>query len=113
LFFKPTSGYGSKGTYRGDKITKRVWNEILAGDYVAQELIAPNERLVAVEGENQLLKQDIRAYAYQGQVQLLAARSYAGQTTNFRTPGGGFSPVVLVPEPKTAKPIERATCLAP
>ena len=113
LFFKPTSGYGSKGTYRGDKITKRVWNEILAGDYVAQELIAPNERLVAVEGENQLLKQDIRAYAYQGQVQLLAARSYAGQTTNFRTPGGGFSPVVLVPEPKTVAPSERATCVAP
>ena len=30
-------------------------------------------------------------------MQLLAARSYQGQTTNFRTEGGGFSPVVVLP----------------
>ena len=39
----------------------------------------------------------MRAYTYRGQVQLLAARSYQGQTTNFRTEGGGFSPVVVLP----------------
>jgi hypothetical protein len=27
----------------------------------------------------------------------LAARTYQGQTTNFRTEGGGFAPVMLVP----------------
>jgi hypothetical protein len=27
----------------------------------------------------------------------VAARLYQGQTTNFRTPGGGFSPVVVLP----------------
>jgi hypothetical protein len=26
-------------------------------------------------------------------VQLVCARLYQGQTTNFRTPGGGFAPV--------------------
>ena len=29
------------------------------------------------------------AYAYAGAVQWVAARLYQGQTTNFRTPGGG------------------------
>ncbi|WP_284155271.1 hypothetical protein [Sulfuricystis multivorans] len=32
LFFKRASGYGSKAAYRGDKLTRRVWEEILAGD---------------------------------------------------------------------------------
>jgi hypothetical protein len=39
------------------------------------------------------LKYDLRVYAYAGEIQLLAARLYQGQTTNFRTPGGGFAPV--------------------
>ena len=43
------------------------------------------------------LKFDIRAFVYDGCVQLLAARLYAGQTTNFRTPGGGFAPVFIAP----------------
>jgi hypothetical protein len=30
-------------------------------------------------------------------VHLVAARLWAGQTTNFRTPGGGFAPVLSVP----------------
>jgi hypothetical protein len=42
------------------------------------------------------LKIDIRAYVYQGKIQLLAARLYAGQTTNFRTLGGGFAPVFII-----------------
>lgn len=96
-FFKPVSGYGAKGTYRGDKLTKRVWETILAGNYVAQALVAPGERIVAVDGVASDLKFDLRAYAYDGHVQLMAARMYAGQTTNFRTPGGGFAPVVALP----------------
>jgi hypothetical protein len=91
LFFKPASGYGSKGAYRGDKVTRRVWGEILAGRYVAQELVAPGERALGPEAT---LKVDLRNYAYRGAVQLLAARLYQGQTTNFRTAGGGFAPVL-------------------
>jgi hypothetical protein len=37
----------------------------------------------------------VRNYVYDGQVQSLAARLYQGQTTNFRTPGGGFAPVYV------------------
>lgn len=100
LFFKPAAGYGSKAAWRGDKLTRRVWDEILAGGFVAQELVAPSERLVDVGGAPVRLKLDVRAYAYDGRVLMLAARTYAGQTTNFRTPGGGFSPVVVVPQPE-------------
>ncbi len=89
LFFKPVAGFGSKGGYRGDKLTKRVFEEILAGDYVAQALAAPS---VASVGDGEL-KVDLRHYVYRGKVQFVAARLYRGQTTNFRTPGGGFAVV--------------------
>jgi hypothetical protein len=66
---------------------------------VAQALVAAGERLIEVDGVQADLKFDVRAYTYDGKVQLLAARMYTGQTTNFRTPGGGFAPVVVVPRP--------------
>jgi hypothetical protein len=94
LFFKPAAGYGSKATYRGDKITKRVWEEIAAGTYVAQALVVPSERHIADAKVPTALKVDVRNYAYAGTVKLVAARLYQGQTTNFRTPGGGFAPVL-------------------
>lgn len=97
LFFKPVAGFGAKAAYRGDKLTRRVWDTILAGDFVAQALVPPAARWIEVDGEPTDLKFDVRAYTYDGQIQLLAARMYAGQTTNFRTEGGGFAPVVVLP----------------
>lgn len=97
LFFKPATGYGSKAAYRGEKLTTRVWAEILGGQYVAQEYVPPPEQSVEAGGQAVSLKYDVRCYAYRGQVQLLAARLYQGQTTNFRTPGGGFAPVCIRP----------------
>ena len=94
-FFKPPAGFGSRAAYRGDKLTKRVFEEILHGGYIAQEIVPPSEHKVVVETQEQLMKADIRAYVYQAHVQLLAARLYQGQTTNFRTPGGGFAPVFV------------------
>jgi len=97
LFFKPNNGFASKGTYRGDKLTKRVFGEILQGGYIAQKLVPPGERAVSVNGaEETLLKYDVRCYVYEGNMQLVAARLYQGQTTNFRTPGGGFALVRVV-----------------
>jgi hypothetical protein len=93
LFFKPVAGFGSRGAFRGDKLTKRVWDEILGGDYVAQAIVPPGERLIEGDDKAQAMKFDLRAYVYGGEVQWLAARLYQGQTTNFRTPGGGFAPV--------------------
>ncbi len=93
LFFKPAAGYGSKAAYRGDKLTKRVWEEMSGSTYVAQALVAPSERHLREADAPVALKVDIRNYAYAGGVKLVAARLYQGQTTNFRTPGGGFAPV--------------------
>ncbi len=96
LFFKPVAGFGSRAAYRGDKLTKRVWQDILEGDYVAQALVAPGERMIDDRSADQAIKPmkfDLRAYSYDGAVQWVAARLYQGQTTNFRTPGGGFAPV--------------------
>jgi hypothetical protein len=98
LFFKPASGFGGKAVYRGDKLTRRVWEEILAGDYVAQTLVAPPEQAVTIDEAESALKYDVRNFVYEGTVQLLAARLYQGQTTNFRTPGGGFAPVFRSPD---------------
>jgi hypothetical protein len=99
-FFKPSGGFGSKAAYRGDKMTRKVWENILSagiGAYVAQEIVDPCERAVVLAGGGcTKLKADLRAYSYAGRVQLLAARLYQGQTTNFRTPGGGFAPVHVV-----------------
>ena len=92
LFFKPNSGYGSKGAYRGEKLTKRVFAEILQGDYVAQKLAPPGERALCLNNaEAAPLKYDVRCFVYDGKIQLVSARLYQGQTTNFRTPGGGFA----------------------
>jgi hypothetical protein len=92
-FFKPAAGFGSRAAYRGDKLTKRVFAEIAQGGYIAQEIVPPSEHSVILDDESQIMRADIRAYVYQGRVQLYVARLYQGQTTNFRTPGGGFAPV--------------------
>jgi hypothetical protein len=97
LFFKPFGGFGSRAAYRGDKLTQRVWQEILAGGYVAQALVAPGERVISDDEPAQVLKFDLREYVYDAEVLWVAARLYQGQTTNFRTPGGGFAPVYAGP----------------
>lgn len=96
LFFKPTGGHGGKAVYRGDKLTKGVWAEIAKGEYVAQTLVRPSERMIKIDEIPQTRKMDVRLYTYDRQLLLVAARLYQGQTTNFRTPGGGFAPVFVI-----------------
>ena len=94
-FFKPAGGHGGKAVYRGDKMTRGVWDEVRQGGYIAQDLAAPTERRIRIDGEIKALKLDVRLYTYKGLPLLTAARVYQGQTTNFRTPGGGFAPVFV------------------
>jgi hypothetical protein len=96
LFFKPAGGFGSRASYRGDKLTHKTWQQMTGTDYVAQALVPPSQRHLS-SGDTPL-KVDIRAYAYRGRPLLFAARTYQGQTTNFRTPGGGFAPVLTLLE---------------
>ena len=58
--------------------------------------------VVSSQSQPQTLKFDVRNYVYEGQVQWLSARLYQGQTTNFRTPGGGFAPVYVRSQGATA-----------
>lgn len=95
-FFKPAAGHGAKAVYRGDKLTRGVWRQIMEGDYVAQQFAPPGERMVEIHATREPLKSDVRLYTYDGTVLLAAARLYQGQTTNFRTPGGGFAPVFFL-----------------
>lgn len=82
--------------YRGSKLTKKTFSQILESDYIAQAHVPPSERLVLVDGQRKNLKVDVRLYTYRGTLLMAAARLYRGQTTNFRTPGGGFAPVLLM-----------------
>lgn len=97
-FFKPVSGFGSKGTYRGGGVTQRVFDEIVRGGYVAQRSVPPGERMVCLENGKVAvpLKADVRCYVYDGDVQLIVSRLYQGQTTNFRTTAGGFAQIRVV-----------------
>ncbi len=98
LFFKPWAGFGSRAAYRGAKLTRGVWADIVAGRYVAQALTPPGERHVGGDAAPQALKFDLRAFADGSRVLWFSARLYQGQTTNFRTPGGGFAPVFAGPD---------------
>jgi len=63
--------------------------------------VAPGERLIAVQKTPHALMFDVRNYVYDGAVQFVTARLYQGQTTNFRIPGGGFSPVFTETAPES------------
>ncbi|WP_373503615.1 hypothetical protein [Aestuariivirga sp.] len=96
LFFKPARGHGSKAVYRGDKVTRGVFEDIVQGEYVAQEFAPPGQRMMRIDGAEAARKIDVRLYSYAGRTMLAAARLYQGQATNFRTPGGGFAPVFAI-----------------
>ena len=96
FFFKPACGHGGKAVYRGDKLTRGTWSEIRAADYIAQRIAPPSERTIKLDGERVQRKVDVRLYTYDGEILIAAARLYQGQTTNFRTPGGGFAPVFFI-----------------
>lgn len=95
-YFKPVSGYGGKAVYRGEKLTRKTWDWIVCQDYVAQEVAMPSHRAVNADGKVGLQKFDVRLYMYRDTLLAAAARIYEGQTTNFRTPGGGFAPLITL-----------------
>ena len=96
LFFKPEAGFGGRGVYRGEKLTRGTFHRLMAGGYVAQDYVPPALRAIPAEDGAGPLKYDLRVYTYAGRTLLLAARLYQGQATNFRTPGGGLARVVAM-----------------
>ena len=59
---------------------------------MAQDIVPPSARTISIDGGFQSLKTDLRNYTYEGSVQLVAARLYQGQTTNFRTMAADLRP---------------------
>ena len=93
LFFKPKASYGSKQAYKGASVSRKVFDEAFASEFIAQEYIQAKEITVGSESEPLKLKYDLRCYVYKDQLQLVIARLYQGQTTNLKTAGGGFTVV--------------------
>lgn len=95
LFFKPMRGHAAKAVYRGDKISRATWDNLPRGATIAQDYVPPSRLEVpGAELGAEPLKCDLRAFALDGRLVLLTARLYRGQATNFRTPGGGFAPIL-------------------
>ena len=94
--FKPATAFGSRAVYRGDKISRRRFDEVLREPgYLVQRRVEPGEIAVETSEGPRHMKFDVRAYAYRDQVLLLGARVYQGQVTNLRSPGGGFSAICV------------------
>lgn len=92
-FFKPKNSYGGKGAYKGESITHKTFDQIIeASDYIAQEFAPPSTTMITDQVSHEAeAKYDLRFFVYNGEIHHATARTYIGQTTNFRTLGGGFA----------------------
>src|SRR3546814_9593741 len=80
LFPYTTLFRSSKAAFRGDKITRRVWAEILQSDnFIAQTYVPTSNRLVRVDGETVARKMDVRLRSeeHTSELQSLMRISYA------------------------------------
>ena len=78
-----------------------IIDQVGLGGHCARRIRGPGHcsarpRMIELDGVLTSRKMDVRLYTYDGQVLLVAARLYQGQTTNFRTFGGGFASVLIV-----------------
>lgn len=87
FFFKPVNSYGSKSAYSGRGISRIKFNELLSQNTLAQEFIPAGIQIFG----DQEFKYDLRFYVYEDQIQMVLARLYQGQLTNFKPPLGGWS----------------------
>lgn len=94
-FFKPKSSYGSKQVYKGQSMSRKMFDEIYSENFVAQQLSVPSQVTFEQDGQKIDFKYDLRCFVYKNELQLIVARLYQGQTTNLQTFGGGFACVSL------------------
>lgn len=90
--FKPETGYGSRGVYVGDKLTKGKLSALNPANTLIQKYIPPSVTRI---NDNLQFKTDFRLFVYQQRVLAVSARLYQGQVTNLRTENGGFAKVHL------------------
>lgn len=95
LFLKPMRSFGSKQTYRGGTISRKLFESLTQEGFIAQEFIPAPESEFGNDNPKDRMKYDLRAYCYGANTQYLLARLYQGQVTNARTERGGFAPVLI------------------
>lgn len=85
--FKPAQEYAGTGVFRGKKISRVKYEEILNKDYVAQKEARPG----TVDYEGETYKYDVRVFATPSEVLDISVRAYTGRLTNFRSENGGYA----------------------
>ena len=90
LFFKPKNSFGGKSVYRGASVSRGVFDRLMKEDTLIQ-------RYTPAGSLGDGWKFDLRFYVYRDQIQMVVARTYRGQVTNFATAGGGFTFVQFSP----------------
>lgn len=93
LFFKPRQSYGGKSVYRGESVSRKVFERLMEQDILIQNYVPPQKMAAAPEDPLSNWKFDVRFFVYRDQIQQVAARLYQGQVTNFSTQFGGFTQV--------------------
>jgi hypothetical protein len=97
LFFKPKNSFGAKSVYRGESVSRKVFERLMHEDVLIQKFV-PAQRVPTEDPRSVLTnwKFDLRCFVYEDQIQMCAARIYQGQVTNFASQLGGFTSVVFV-----------------
>lgn len=92
LFFKPKRSHGGKSAYRGESVSRKVFERLSQEDVLIQQY-SPAQRFPTDDKRSVLnnWKFDLRFFVYGSEIQMVAARSYQGQVTNFSSPLGGFT----------------------
>lgn len=97
LFFKPKHAYGGKSVYRGESVSKKVFDRLMNEDILVQKFVPASPVPDVVPGDPlENWKFDVRFYVYRDQIQQVVARLYQGQVTNFASPLGGFTRIEFV-----------------
>jgi len=95
LFFKPAQSFGGKGAYRGSSISRKVFNRVMSENTLIQQYVPATKITFESDETSADWKYDLRAYAYGAEVQMLVARIYQGQITNFSQAYGGYCPILV------------------
>ena len=97
LFFKPKHAYGGKSVYRGESVSKKVFDRLMSEDILIQKFVPASPVPDVAPGDPlENWKFDVRFYVYRDQIQQVVARLYQGQVTNFSSPLGGFTRIEFV-----------------
>ena len=93
LFFKPKQSHGGKSVYRGESVSRKVFERLMQEQDILIQKYQPAQRVPTDDPRSVLTnwKFDLRFFVYENKIQMVAARTYQGQVTNFASPYGGFT----------------------